>query len=161
MAADRLRALAFISTRSTPDTEEGKERRKRSIELVETKGLVALAEQMIPTLFGASSQEARLPLIDAARQTILTGNPSGVCAALRGMAVRPDSTHFLQTINIPTLIVAGDEDAMIPAAEMELMSTRIPRARFERIFKAGHLPPVEQPDVFVDIFSQFLKRSVL
>ena len=39
------RFLAFISTRSTPDTEEAKERRKRSIELVETRGLAALADQ--------------------------------------------------------------------------------------------------------------------
>ena len=116
---------------------------------------------MIPHLFGRTSREAGLPVIEESRQLIANETANGVCAALRGMAVRPDSTGFLQNINIPTLVVAGDEDAIIPASEMNLMASRIPQARFERIFKAGHLPPLEQPGIFADIFLQFLKHRNL
>ena len=42
----------------------------------------------------------------------------------RGIAERADSVATLATVNVPTLIVAGDEDS-IPFGEFELMNKQI------------------------------------
>ncbi len=161
LASDRLRALTFISTRSTPDNEEARDRRKKTIDLVREQGLPVFADKMIPNLLGKSTIDAKLPLVEEIKAQIEKTSPDGICAALRGMAIRPDSTNALQNINIPTLVVCGEEDTFVSPQEMSLLAQRIPRARFETVAKAGHLLTLEQPDAFNEIFSNFLKRSVL
>jgi pimeloyl-ACP methyl ester carboxylesterase len=39
-------------------------------------------------------------------------SPEDVAQVQRGMAERPDSMETLKTINVPTLIVTGDEDIL-------------------------------------------------
>ncbi len=160
-AVDRVRGLVLISTRSTPDTEDIRERRKKTVELIKDHGLTDFAEKMIPNLFSQHSIDLKLPVIDDVRQQILKANPEAICAALKGMALRSDATQYLQNINVPTLVMAGDDDSSISPIEMTQMARLIPRARYEQISRAGHLIPLEQPDLFIDAFSRYLKRSVL
>ena len=54
------------------------------------------------------------------------------------MAERPDSVATLTTINVPTLILAGDEDS-IPLSEFELMRQHISGSRLQVISQAGPL----------------------
>ena len=61
------------------------------------------------------------------------------------MAARPDSIETLKTINVPTLLVTGDEDAVTGVNEAELMRQHIPGSQLRVITKAGHYSPWEQP----------------
>ena len=53
----------------------------------------------------------------------------------------------LARVEVPTLIVHGRHDRLIPVANAELMADRMPRARLEILEQSGHLYPTEQPDV--------------
>jgi len=159
---DRLRALGFISTRSAADSPQTREGRFRTIDLIQKGGgLTALAEKIIPQLIGASSLKAGLPVVQEVRTSIEKENPDGVCAALRGMAARPDSTAFLSQIHAPTLVVSGDEDVFVPTAEMKALAEGIKGCEFQIVPKAGHLLTMEKPAEFTELFMKFLKRSVL
>jgi pimeloyl-ACP methyl ester carboxylesterase len=159
---ERLRGLALISTRSSADTPEGREKRFRTIELVEKPGGIdVLAEKMMPQLFGATSLSSKLPVIEQVKGWIKGANPAAVCAALRGMAERPDSTSLLKSIAVPTLVLSGTEDIFIPTSEMEAMAKGISGSEFHAIPQAGHLIPLETPAIYVDKFAHFLKRRVL
>jgi len=72
------------------------------------------------------------------------------------MMVRPDSTSILATIDVPTLIVVGDEDAITPVKEARVMHERIPGSRLEVISQAGHLSNVERPAAFNHLLTEFL-----
>jgi len=72
------------------------------------------------------------------------------------MADRPDSVPTLKTINVPTLLVTGDEDPMTGVKEAELMRQHIPGSQMRVISKAGHYSPWEQPEQFARILRQFL-----
>jgi pimeloyl-ACP methyl ester carboxylesterase len=61
------------------------------------------------------------------------------------MRNRPDSTELLSRIAVPTVVLAGDQDAIIPPAEGQSMAGAIPGARFVTIPGAGHLTPMERP----------------
>jgi pimeloyl-ACP methyl ester carboxylesterase len=70
--------------------------------------------------------------------------------------VRPDSVETLKTINVPTLLVTGDEDIFTGVNEAELMRQNISGSQLRIIAKAGHYSPWEQPDEVAKILRQFL-----
>jgi len=72
------------------------------------------------------------------------------------MADRPDSMPTLKTINVPTLILTGDEDILTGEAEAESMRQNISGSRIKVVAKAGHYCPWEQPEEVGKIIRQFL-----
>ena len=79
----------------------------------------------------------------------------------RGMAERPDSVADLKTINVPALIVIGDEDILSTVADGELMRQNIASSQLKVIPKAGHYAPWEQPEAVGTILRQFLDEVAL
>jgi pimeloyl-ACP methyl ester carboxylesterase len=72
------------------------------------------------------------------------------------MAVRPDSVETLKTINVPTLLVTGDEDVMTGVNEAELMRQHISGSQLRVISRAGHYSPWEQPEEASKLLRWFL-----
>ena len=81
---------------------------------------------------------------------------SGIAGDLVAMADRPDSVSLLPAIPCPTLVVVGEQDQATPVSDARLMAERIPGARLEVISQAGHLPNLEQPQLFNECLSRFL-----
>ncbi len=158
---EQIRAAVFVSTRSAADSPEAKAKRFKNIEIVEKEGIPAFVERQIPALLGATAMAASPAVVDHVRQIALESSSSGVYAALRGMAGRPDSTDILKQTDYPLLFVSGQEDTIIPSTEMEALSHLRPKAEFHLIEKAGHLLNLEQPKKFNDALATFLKRKVL
>lgn len=61
-------------------------------------------------------------------------------------------------IRLPTLVVIGELDRVIPAAEGRLLAARIPGAEQVVIEGVGHLGYAERPEAFNDALLGFLKR---
>ncbi len=68
-----------------------------------------------------------------------------------------DATDILPRIEIPTLIVAGEQDVMTPLHVMKEMHESIPSSRMEVFSRAGHTLPVEVPDEFADLVEEFVE----
>lgn len=149
-------ALGLVSTRAGADSEEGRQNRRKMMAQVDEEGVSALAAQMAPKLLGLATQKQRPDFIDYIRGLILPNPPAGVNAALRAMMEREDWTPLLSHIEVPTLIVHGAEDALIPIAEAESMHRAIPRSEYQPMPGSGHLPNLEQPDAFNARLGQFL-----
>jgi 3-oxoadipate enol-lactonase len=60
-------------------------------------------------------------------------------------------------IDKPTLVVTGDEDAVVDPRNSELLAQRISGARLEVFPGAGHLFFWEQPQRFVEVVTEFLR----
>lgn len=158
---ERVRSLVLVSTKATPDAPAAKEGRFKNIELVKKDGLKPLAAKMTPALLGKTTQANNVALVDQVRSSIEAGLADGVCAALRGMAERPDSTPLLERIKVPVLALAGDEDAVVPSTDMQSIAAGVKKGDFDILRGAGHLLNLEQPDAFRDKVLTFLKRRVL
>jgi pimeloyl-ACP methyl ester carboxylesterase len=61
------------------------------------------------------------------------------------MAERADATPWLSDINVPTLVLCGQQDAIVGVAEMQAIAEAIPRAEFAVIPACGHMAPLEGP----------------
>ena len=93
-------------------------------------------------------------------QTVETGfSRSAIAKQLRCLA-RSDGTHDQDyRITAPTLVVAGDQDALIPACYARQMANLIPDSEFVLLPECGHNVFVEKPDVIVPLVTEFLMRS--
>jgi len=155
-APGMLGALGLVSTRPGSDSEEGRRNRQRMIEQVEREGIDAIADQMVPKLVGATTQRERPETAAHVRSLIVANARQGVSTAVNAMMHRPDSTPLLQRIGVPTLVVAGAEDALIPPAEADAMHKAISASRYQLMPFVGHLPNLEEPAQFNAILSEFL-----
>jgi pimeloyl-ACP methyl ester carboxylesterase len=59
---------------------------------------------------------------------------------------RADRSALLPRIEVPALVIGGEEDALISPDVMRAMAKEIPGARTSIVPGAGHLPPLERPD---------------
>jgi pimeloyl-ACP methyl ester carboxylesterase len=59
-----------------------------------------------------------------------------------------DTTDLLPNIEVPTLLVWGDDDRRSPIDIAEQLRDAIPNAELAVIAKAGHLSNIEQPEEF-------------
>ena len=156
---ERVDTLILCNTRATAETEQSRATRLQSAADVLERGVEPFAETMLPKVLGRSTLETRPDLAQSARSMILKMSPMDINLVQKGMADRPDSIATLKTINVPVLIVAGEEDAAIPAGEAEIMQQNIPGAQLRVIPKAGHYAAFEQPEACGLLLRQFLDNS--
>lgn len=157
-APERVKALGLFSTRAVPDTPEQRERRLKIAERIRQDGARPFATSILPNLLGRTTLAQRPELAERLAAQIARNDPDGVVDALLAMAQRQDSTDLLPLIRCPVMVIAGDEDALIPVAQAEDMRRRIPGATLEVIRQAGHLVNVEQPEPFQRALEQFVRR---
>jgi pimeloyl-ACP methyl ester carboxylesterase len=122
----------------------------------EATGAQVVAESMLPKLFATSTRGERPALVEETARVILRTSPQGMAAAQRGMAERVDMTARLGEIDVPTLVICGEHDAISTPAEMRELAQAMPRAEYVEIKEAGHLSPCEQPEAVTRAIRIFL-----
>jgi 3-oxoadipate enol-lactonase len=153
---ERVRGLVLANTRAAADTEEGRERRRQLIAMAREKGSAAVATKQLEGLIGKTTRQRHPDIVELAHMIMMRPQVDGVIGALEAMMSRPDSTSLLETIDVPTMLVAGEEDAVIHPREMRAMHEAIRGSRFEVIIQAGHLSNLERPAAFNTLLSEFL-----
>ena len=68
-------------------------------------------------------------------------------------------TNKLKAINVPTLIIWGANDPVIPVKHADGFVSSIKDCRFYRMDGCGHTPYVQDPKAFADIVLEFLKSK--
>jgi 3-oxoadipate enol-lactonase len=157
----RVRALVLADTRSGADTDEGREKRRRLIEVARTRGSGTVAEMQIATMIGETTRQRRPEVVETVRAMMAAAPVEGIVGALEAMMARPDSTPTLATIDVPTLIVVGEEDALTPPKEAQAMHEEIRGSRLEIVAQAGHICNLERPAAFTHVLSEFVEGVAL
>ena len=108
--------------------------------------------QWVPHAFsGNASQD----LLEEQASQMWDFHPVGFRAMSR--AVTPDFGDVLPTIDVPTLLIWGDDDQRSPLSAAKMMRDQIPGARLVVIPSAGHLSNMEQPVQFNAAVREFLQ----
>ena len=64
------------------------------------------------------------------------------------------------TITVPTLVVWGAQDPLIPVERARAIAAAIPGARLQLIEQCGHVPSLEQPEAFARVVNDFLGDAI-
>jgi poly(3-hydroxyalkanoate) depolymerase len=70
------------------------------------------------------------------------------------------SAHYLHRLSQPTLVIAGDDDRMIPLANARFLAHRIPNARLRVVLGGGHAFLLDEPENVVEDIHDFLDQEV-
>jgi 3-oxoadipate enol-lactonase len=154
----RVSALGLFNTKAPADSVEARAGRLQAANDVVERGTEPFFQSMVPRLLGKSTREARPDLVEGALRMMRKMSPEDVAQVQRGMAGRTDSVDTFKTINVPTLIVTGDEDILTGLNEAELMRQHISGSQLRVIAKAGHYSAWEQPEEAGKLLRQFLER---
>jgi pimeloyl-ACP methyl ester carboxylesterase len=153
---ERIAGMILVSTRAGADTAVAKANRNRMIALAEAEGVAPIAEAMLPKLLSPHTLIHDAEVTEFTQEMMEATSVEGVVGALAAMRDRPDSTPMLSEIDVPTLIIHGADDHLIPAAEADAMYNNIPNSELLLIPNAAHMPNLEQMDEFNDAVTDFL-----
>ena len=158
------RAASRVATLTLADTSQGfgaageADRREflaRRLEPLEA-GLTPadLAPKMLDVLTGSNATEK-------VRQRLLKSlsavRPVPYMQALKAV-VDTDFRPILPTIDVPTLVIVGTEDKVLPVTESRQLADAIPDAQLALVERAGHLSNIEAPERFNAVLGEFLDR---
>jgi 3-oxoacyl-(acyl-carrier-protein) synthase/tryptophanase/pimeloyl-ACP methyl ester carboxylesterase/acyl carrier protein len=71
-------------------------------------------------------------------------------------AARPDLAARLSSVAVPTMVVQGRHDTVVPRKAAHLLHGTIPDVRYEELPDAGHFPTVSHPDEVNGLIADFI-----
>ena len=143
-ARPRIAALVLANTRAEPDPPEGAAARRALAERLRDEGHTFMVEAPPPLL----AEDAPENLVQLVKAIIADQTPGAIAAAALGMAERPDSVPDLPGIDVPTLVITGTADRLIPPDVTAGIAGLVPDAELVRIEGAGHLSNLEARESF-------------
>jgi len=151
-------AVILCDTRSESDNDEGKLKRAAAIKRINTDGLAPFAKDFITNCYGDFYKENHKEDFEERIRKSSQFDPVGVKGCLLAMICRTDTTNFLNKINIPVLVICGENDALTPPAVMQSIADRIYSAQFVIIKNSGHMSPIENPKEVNTAIKRFLEK---
>jgi pimeloyl-ACP methyl ester carboxylesterase len=157
-APHALRGLMLLDTKAPADPPEAAATRHELANTMESTGNLSLVVRtMLPKLLAPASRESNPDLAPRVEAMIRGTTPRSIAATARGLASRPDRTADLPHISVPTLVLVGADDAITPPDTAREMASALPHATLEIIPSAGHLAPMERPEVVNRAILAFLQ----
>lgn len=153
-AAAASRCASLILADSFAVHPEGQAIYDRAEQASRTIGMRALAEARAGALLGsAAGPEIHRTVIE----TMSAIDPAAYVLGARAVWLA-DQRDRAAAIDVPTLVLVGDEDAITPPALSQKLTTLIPGATLRVIAAAGHLANLEQVIAFNTAIDGFLSE---
>lgn len=156
--SERVRGVLLAATSPKAETEEGKRHRAKMAERLVREGMEPYAEEVLPKMVAPRNLVALPAVAEHVRSMMRAAHPAGAAAALRGRAERPDYESTLAALDVPALIVVGDEDAFTARADAERMHSLLKRSELVWMEGVGHMPNLERAVEFNEALERLLDR---
>lgn len=157
----RFGGLILLDTRSEADNNVGKLTRAKGINTINVDGLAAYVEGFVPGTLSEHTMENKKEIYFRLLETAKRHDAHGVKGGLIAMLSRSDTTHYLENITLPTLVMVGAFDEFTPQDVMKNLSSQITGSEFYVVPQAGHITPMENPDFVNEKIRDFLVRKMI
>lgn len=145
---ERFQGLVLANTKSEADSDEAKLGRYKSLIQIDQEGLNKFTESFIENALSHETKTEK-PKVNLQVLSIVQENKKeGVAAGLLALTSRTDTTMSLSKIEVPTLILHGELDSVIPASEAVSLHDKIKGSQLIIFPKLGHLSNLEDPEAF-------------
>jgi len=157
VAPSRVTGLALIDSNAFPDTPEQVDQRRRTVAAIRTgvdlrsAGRASLAWLVHPD----AATDVKNEIVDMG---IRVGSDA-YARQVEAVLSRGDQSPVLATIDVPTMVITGADDAMIPMSCAQAISASVRDAALRVIPTCGHLPPIERPQETADVLEELLART--
>jgi len=140
---DNVSGLVLSDTQVIADSPETKAKREQTA--------VAVLKQGTAQLIDSFMLKALTPMAPVQKRNFLhamlaTQTRSAIASALRGMALREDTSTVLANTSLPILILTGDQDTLILPQQSEQMHKLAKNSQLITLSNAAHLSSLEQSE---------------
>lgn len=157
-AMDRVTRIALLST--DPLTEAAAVAVAREARMVAARAgrmMHAIAEEYPQADMGPRGDYIQMVLRDMAERL-----GEGVYLnQSKAMRRRPDQQKTMRRAVVPTLVMGGGRDRLVPRRRHEFVSQMMPFAQLQMIEDVGHLLPLEAPEAVTTALEGFLRGPML
>lgn len=157
-APERVARLALLDTSARPDTPEASRDREQLIVLAQAGRFEEIDAKLWPRLVHPdhrNDQDLRATVFGMLRET----GAEAFGRQQRAIMNRADSRPLLPGIEIPTLVLVGEGDAITPPEIAREMADMIEWASLAIVPRAGHLSSLEQPERVAHAMRMWLEEG--
>jgi len=153
-----LRSLVLMDTSAEREALARRVKYEAMFAVLRLFGTRPLQRAAMRAMFGRSvlADPARADELDLWRQRIAAGDPSGLIRFGRAIFHRDGVLGELGSIDVPALVLVGEEDRSTPPFRARRLAAALPGARLETIPRAGHLSTLDNPAAVNAALAAFL-----
>lgn len=152
-----LNGFSLIHSTGFPDSAEAKEGRAASADKIDKEGIHTFIDGLVPKLFAPGNIDTHKQSLENVKKIGYTTPPQGAKDALHAMKERKDRTDVLANTKLPVLLIAGENDQLIPA---EKTFTANGENIEQVVIKgAGHMSMYEAPEELANIILSYVKKA--
>lgn len=156
---DLLSALILLETGARAESDEKRAEYETLIKAIRIIGIKLISKKIMSIMFGRTflNDKSRKKEFKTWVNYLKQNNKKSAIKATLGVLERSEVLSQLNQINLPTLIVVGDEDIATPYEEASLMHFAIKGSKLAVLKGAGHSSPVEDPEQLNEVIDTYLE----
>jgi pimeloyl-ACP methyl ester carboxylesterase len=153
-----LQSLILLETSADPEPREHVAKYRQLTLVARWFGLGLVVDRVMPVMFGRTflTNPARALERREWRHRMGGNHRLGITRATTGVITRKGIESEIGRIQVPTLILVGDEDVAVPLVHSQRLHERIAGSHLEIIPLAGHTSTVEEPTAVNSAIIDFL-----
>jgi pimeloyl-ACP methyl ester carboxylesterase len=155
---DTFKGIVLCDTNSSADANEGKLGRFQSIYKLLAGEKESFADEFVRKILSKTTIDNKPEIPEFVKSMILSIEDDTICATQLALASRTDTTDFLTKIQVPALVIRGEQDELMKPEQAQVLSAGIKNSEFAQIPDSGHLPNLENPKAFNSLLNLFLKQ---
>lgn len=153
-----LAGVGLLDTKASADTVEARAARLAvARNALDEAGSGAVAA-MIESLVGPATVSTRPAVVEQLRSWLADAPPPGIAAAQRAMAVRPDRLEVLRALDVPALVLRGEQDSLSGPEEHEAMAALL-NTEVVTVPDVGHMSAVEDAASVAEALADLHRRA--
>tara|TARA_B100000809_G_scaffold258203_1_gene301028 strand:- start:38 stop:835 length:798 start_codon:yes stop_codon:yes gene_type:complete len=153
----RVKSLVIAASSPSAETQVSYNNRLQEAERISKIGMLQYTKESIHEYMNLKENNEDTDVYKHLFKMMSETQSEGAVASHYGRAERRNNLPFLKHIDIPTLFIAAEIDTQFTVEQMKNIANQIPNSLFKLIRKSGHLPNMEQPDVFNNYLLEFYK----
>lgn len=157
-AAGKIDGLILCDTNPAAESAERATMRRSQQDAVSQGQLRGVVKDELKPTYLAPQNRGRSDLLNLTYAMAMELGPDVFMRQSEALLDRPDSGALLGQIDCPTLVLCGADDPVCPPAVHADMASAISGAKLELLDGAGHLPPLEQPNLFAATILDWLSN---
>ena len=152
-----LKGLVLFHSHANADTDEAKENRRRTINVVK-KNRGGFIKQFIPDLFDQKHLANYSEAIQTLQEIASVMSPDGIIAAVSGMRDRQSQLQFLLLTDLPILFIIGKQDSRMPYNQLIAQAVIPSHSEVLLLEDVGHMGFIEAPGITMSALRYFAIR---
>lgn len=156
--ASYAKAIGLFHSISSPDNQEKKAARRKSIGFINEHGAAAFIEQATPGLFSDEFKAKHPEIVQEITARYTNFSAAALVQYYEAMMQRPNRTAVLESFPRPVLFIMGTHDKAVPL-EISLEQSHLPKLSYVKILEhSGHMGMLEEPAEANAFLEKFLRE---